>query len=106
MLFLVDTIQVDPARAGDYLALVASVGAPIMADAGAPLVSCWSTAADLGEDVDVLLVWSVGDHERWNVTRKNLVLDPRWHRYAREASRMRKGGTRRFYRRAPFPAGA
>lgn len=101
MLYLVDTVQVAPPDAAEYLTLVERVAASLMADAGATLVSCWSTAVDLGEDVDVLVVWSVGDHETWNVTRRNLVLDPRWHRFARDVARLRKGGTRRFYHDAP-----
>jgi len=102
MTFLVDTVRVDPAHADEYLNLVDGVGVPIMRDAGASLVSCCSTSQELGEDVEVLVVWSVGDHVRWNEIRKNLVLDPRWHRYGREAARLRSGGTRRFHHAAPF----
>jgi hypothetical protein len=102
MLLLVDTVRVAPSRSDEYLRLIETDAVPIMRDAGATLVSCWRTSADLGEDVDILVVWSVGDHARWNETRRNLVLDPRWHRYARTAARLRNGGTRRFYERAPF----
>jgi len=102
VLYLVDTVSVDPSRSDDYLRLVETSGVAIMRDAGATLVSCWSTSRKLGDQVDILLVWSVGDFATWNATRKNLVLDPRWHCYAKEAALLRSGGTRRFYEAAPF----
>jgi hypothetical protein len=102
MALLVDTVRVDPAQADAYLALIETTAVPIMRDAGAALAACWSTSRELGEDVEVLVAWSVGDHERWNEIRKNLVLDPRWHRYGSEAARLRKGGSRRFHHAAGF----
>lgn len=100
MLLLADTIEVDPERAPDLLRLVRDVALPVMTDAGAALLACWSTRADLGENVQVLIAWSIGDFARWNEIRKNLVLDPRWHRYGMEATRLRRGGTRRIYESA------
>jgi hypothetical protein len=102
MSFLVDVIQIDAKDADEYLRLVHDVAVPVMTAAGAALAACWSTAQDLGEDVDVLVAWSIGDPARWNEIRKNLVLDPRWHRYGREAARLRRGGTRRIYHAATF----
>lgn len=102
MLLLVDVVQIDPRDADEYLRLVHELAVPVMTSAGAALAACWSTARDLGEDVDLLVAWSVGDHARWNEIRKNLVLDPRWHRYGAAAARLRRGGTRRFYHRASF----
>jgi hypothetical protein len=104
--FLVDVIQIDALHAEEYLRLVHEVAVPVMTAAGAALAACWSTARDLGEDVDVLVAWSIGDHARWNEIRRNLVLDPRWHEYGRAAARLRRGGTRRFYHAAPFSPGA
>ena len=49
------------------------------------------------EDVDIQITWSFRDHVEWNEIRKNLVLDPRWHDFARRAAALRRGGTRRFY---------
>ena len=102
MSFLVDVIQIEPAHADEYLRLVRDLGVPVMTAAGAALVACWSTARDHGEDVDVLVAWSIGDAARWNEIRKNLVLDPRWHRYGREVARLRRGGTRRIHHAADF----
>jgi hypothetical protein len=102
MSYLVDVVQIDAAHADEYLQLVRDLAVPVMSDAGASLAACWSTARDLGEDVDVLVAWSIGDHARWNEIRRDLVLDPRWHRWASAAARLRRGGTRRFYHEAPF----
>ena len=97
MLFLTDTIDLDPARTADFVRLVHESAVPVMIDAGAALFACWSTRADLGESVTVFVAWSVYDFARWNEIRKNLVLDPRWHRYGIEAARLWRGGKRRFY---------
>ena len=95
--YLVDTVQVRPADVTPYVELVRSAGVPVMTGAGAAFVSCWTTSAELGEDVDVQVTWSFGDHTEWNEIRKNLVLDRRWHDFARRAAGLRTGGTRRFY---------
>jgi hypothetical protein len=97
MLYLVDTVQTDPGRADEYLELLRSSGLPIMSAAGATLAWCSSTARELGEQVEILVVWAIGDHARWNEIRKSLVLDPRWHRYGRAAALLRRGGSRRFH---------
>lgn len=102
MLLLADTIELDAARAPALLRLIHDVAVPVMTDAGAALFACWSTRADLGENVTVFVAWSVGDFARWNAIRKNLVLDPRWHRYGIEAARLWRGGTRRFFEPADF----
>jgi hypothetical protein len=65
----------------------------------------WNTsAADLGENVDVQIVWAFEDHAQWNVIRRNMVLDPRWYDYARQVAALRTGGTRRFYYPVGFSA--
>ena len=95
--YLVDTVQVHPADVAGYVELVEHAGVPVMTGAGASFVSCWTTSTELGEDVDVQVTWSFRDHTEWNEIRKNLVLDPRWHDFARRAAALRTGGTRRFY---------
>jgi hypothetical protein len=94
---LVDTIEVEPEHLAAYVELVETVGVPTMTDAGASLVSSTTTASDIGEAVLIQVVWGFADHEAWNEIRKNLVLDPGWHDYARRAAALRRGGTRRFY---------
>jgi hypothetical protein len=97
MPYVVDTIAVPEDSVAAYLAVVEDLGVPVMTEAGASLVSCATTAVGLGEGVDIQIVWSFDDHDRWNVIRKNLVLDPRWYRYADQVAALRTGGTRRFY---------
>jgi hypothetical protein len=102
MTFLVDTVRVDPGTTERYLDVIHGSGAPVMEEAGAPLVACWRTAEDLGEQVSVQTIWSFGDHAAWNEIRKNLVLDRRWYRYSSEISELRTGGERRFFYPARF----
>ena len=99
--YLVDTVQVRPGNVAAYVELVERAGVPVMTGAGAAFVSCWTTSAELGEDVDVQVTWSFRDHPEWNEIRKNLVLDPRWHEFARRTAALRTGGTRRFYYPVP-----
>jgi hypothetical protein len=101
MPYVVDTIAVAPGSVASYLAVVEHLGVPVMTEAGASFVSCATTAADLGEDVDIQIVWGFEDHVRWNVIRKNLVLDPRWYEYSGQVAALRKSGTRRFF----YPVG-
>ncbi|HEY5252231.1 MAG TPA: NIPSNAP family protein [Acidimicrobiales bacterium] len=104
MPYVVDTIAVEPGSVAPYLAAVEQLGVPVMTDAGASFVSCASTAADLGEDVEIQIVWAFEDHAQWNVIRKNMVLDPRWYAYSAQVAALRKSGTRRFYYRVGFSA--
>jgi hypothetical protein len=69
----------------------------IMTDAGASFVSCATTSSEIGEHVFIQVVWAVGDHERWNEIRRDLVLDPRFHEYGSTVAALRVGGTRRFF---------
>ena len=97
MLHVVDTVEVDPGRAGDYLALVGTLGVTVMTDAGASLVSCAATSAEIGAPVGVQVVWGCEGYPAWNEIRMRLVLDPRWHELASRAAALRLSGTRRFY---------
>jgi hypothetical protein len=71
-------------------------GVPLMEAAGASFVLC-EAAPDLGDDVDVLTVWSFRDFVEWNRIRRNLMFDPRYAAYAAALDRLRHRGTRRFY---------
>ena len=93
---LVDQQQVAAADVDEFLALVHERGVPLMEAAGASFVRC-EAAPDLGDDVDVLTVWSFPDFVEWNRIRRNLMFDPRYFPYAAELARRRHGGTRRFY---------
>jgi len=110
VLHVVDTVEVDPDRAGDYLELIGTLGVTVMTDAGATLVSCATTSAEIGEPVSVQVVWGCDGYPAWNEIRMHLVLDPRWHELGSRAAALRRGGTRRFYtpvdlRSAPVASG-
>lgn len=102
MVYVVDTVEVEPEDADEYVGLVAGKGVPVMTEAGARFVSCWATSPELGERVTVKTIWSCEDHVEWNVIRKNMVLDPRWYEFSSEISRLWKGGNRRFFYPASF----
>lgn len=103
MMYVVDSILVDPADTDRYLELLDKQLVPSAKKRGMDLVACWHTRPDLGEDVTVMTVWSVkGDYAEWNELRKRAVLDPAWHQWLEEALPLRKGGTRRFYHPAAF----
>ncbi len=101
MVYLVDTVQLAAGDVDAYVELVTELQVPVMTEAGAAFVSCRATSPELGPEVDVQTTWSFADHASWNEIRKNLVLDPGWHRFAAAAAALRRGGTRRFY----HPAG-
>lgn len=103
MPYVVDTIELEPPGVALFLEVVEHLGLPVMTDAGASFVSCATTSAYLGENVDVQIVWAFDDHAHWNVIRRNLVLDPRWYEYARQMAALRRGGSRRFFYRVDFP---
>jgi hypothetical protein len=97
MPYVVDTIELEPTCLAPFLEVVEQLGLPVMTEAGASFVSCAATSADLGETVDVQIVWGFDDHAQWNVIRRNMVLDPRWYEYARQMAALRRGGSRRFF---------
>jgi hypothetical protein len=94
---IVDTASVAPADAMLYAKLIRDQLAPVMRDAGAPMIELRTTSDELGEEVLVQAVWNVADHAEWNRARRNFFMDPRWHAVWAEAAPLRRGGTRRFY---------
>lgn len=94
---IVDTAEVAPEDAARYAALLRDVLAPVMRDAGAPMMELRATSDALGEDVLVQVVWEVESHAAWNRVRRNFFMDPRWHAAWAEIAPLRRGGTRRFY---------
>jgi len=100
MLYMVDTVEVEPADADVYLAIVQTEMAPVMLEAGGTLEHARRTAKAIGQPVSVHITWSFADLPSWNTIRKNLVLDPRWYACAERLRSMRTGGTRRFYEEA------
>lgn len=94
---IVDTTSLAPADAMPFAELVRDQLAPVMRDAGAPLIALRTTSDELGEDVLVQVVWRVDDHAAWNQVRRNFFMDPRWHAVWAELAPLRRGGTRRFY---------
>ena len=80
---LVDQHLVAPGSVAALVRLVHDVGVPMMEAAGASFVSC-ERAPELGDDVDVLSVWSCADFVEWNRIRRNLMFDPRYHAYSAE----------------------
>ena len=102
MVYMVDTVEVDAQDADEYLRIVETAGVPVMKEAGARFVSCWSTSKELGEPVNIKTIWAFDDHVEWNEIRKNMVLDPRWFGFSDQISKLWTGGTRRFYYPADF----
>jgi hypothetical protein len=97
VVYIVDTVLVDPGRADEYMRTVHSKGVPVMTGAGARFVSCWATTKDVGEPVSVQTVWASADHADWNEIRRNMVLNPSWYEYSNTISGFWLGGSRRFY---------
>lgn len=94
---IVDTASVAPDDAMRYAELIRDRLAPVMKDAGAPMIELRTTSDKLGEDVLVQVVWHTEDHAMWNRVRRNFFMDPRWHAAWTELAPLRRGGTRRFY---------
>lgn len=94
---MVDTVDVEPAAADDYMETLQTEMAPILERAGATFEQCLCTRSDIGQPVSVMVRWSVPDVAAWNVVRKNLVLDAEWYACAERLRTMRLGGKRRFY---------
>lgn len=98
---LVDQHRVAPADVERFVALVRDEVRPTMEAAGAAFVAC-DVAPELGDDVDVLTVWSCADFVAWNEIRRNLMFDPRYHAFAAAVAELRHGGTRRFVSDVPL----
>lgn len=101
-MYLVDTVSVDPARLEEYVEVLRARVVPVMTGAGAGYESCRVTSAEIGEPVELQVVWSFADNVAWNEIRCALVVDPRYYEYAALLAALRLGGTRRFQR--PVPA--
>src|SRR5262245_29685993 len=97
---VVDQQQIGPDDVEAFVAIVHQQVVPVMEAAGAVFVRC-DVAPRLGDDVDVLTTWSCHDFAEWNVIRRKLMFDIRYHEYAMSLARLRRGGTRRFYFDAP-----
>jgi hypothetical protein len=98
---LVDVHLVAPGDVDELMALVREQVRPVMEAAGATFVSC-DIAPELGDDVEVLTEWSCTDFGAWNHIRRALMFDPRYHDYSVALTRLRRGGTRRFYSDEPL----
>jgi hypothetical protein len=97
---IVDVHRVAPADVEELVAVVREQIVRIMESAGATFGSC-DVAPDLGDDIDVLTIWSCADFVEWNAIRRNLMFDPRYHAYSATLAALRRGGTRRFYADEP-----
>ncbi len=93
---LVDEHRVASSDVEQFVTLVRTEIVPVMEDAGASFVAC-EVAPDLGDDVDVMTMWSCRDFVEWNDIRRALMFDPRYHAYSTALGRLRRDGTRRFY---------
>ena len=100
MMYLVDTVSVEPVKLGAYLETLQLQALPLYTSAGAALEYCRTTATDLGELVEVEVAWSFADNAPWNDIRRTLVLDPRYYQCAQALAALRTGGSRRFQRAA------
>jgi hypothetical protein len=100
-IYIVDTLRVEPGQHLAMLALLEDEGIPTLVKAGLELVSCLCTSPDWGEDILIQLTWKAPNHTTFNLIRKEFVTDPGWWSYSASASRLRSGGTRRFFYPAP-----
>lgn len=103
---IVDTFQVAPFDQTRMLELLRDEGVPALRQAGMELVSCRCTAPDLGEDVLIQVTWKVANHSDFNQVRFAFVTSPAWRAYADKASKLWRGGNRRFYYPSPIEVGA
>jgi hypothetical protein len=97
---LVDVHRVAPADVDELVTLVREQVVPTMEAAGTTFVAC-EFAPDLGDDTEVLTMWSCAGFVEWNTIRRNLMFDPRYHAYSAVLARLRRGGSRRFYADEP-----
>jgi NIPSNAP len=102
-IYIVDTLAVKPAQQMEILTLLREEGIPIMQRAGLELVGCYTTSPDLDEDVLIQITWKAADHSAFNLIRWKFVTDPSWWSYSARASKLRTGGTRRFFYPTPLP---
>jgi hypothetical protein len=93
-LFIVDRVEVDSDKLGEYLRVVQTKAAPIMERHGAQLESCRSSRDDIGPVTEVEVTWRIFDNVTWNRIRRDLVLDPEWYEWGEMALQLRRGGTR------------
>ena len=98
---LVDQQQVAPADVREFVAVVREQGVAAHGSRRRDVRAPASRARCLGDDVDVLTVWSFRDFVEWNRIRRDLMFDPRYGPYAAALARIRRGGTRRFYTDEP-----
>ena len=103
---IVDTLAVAPSDQVRMLELLRDEGVPVLRKAGLELVGCYSTSPDLGEDVLIQVTWKVADHAQYNQARFAFVTDPAWRTYSNKASKLWRGGTRRFFYPSPVEMGA
>jgi hypothetical protein len=99
---LVDQQRVASGDADAFTALVHEQGVPLMEGAGVTFVSCDASTNGPDDTVDVLTVWEFDDFVAWNRIRRDLLFDARYGPYAAGLAALRRGGTRRFYPRAPI----
>jgi hypothetical protein len=103
---LVDTFVVAPSDQMPMLELLREEGVPALRRAGLQLASCWSTSPELGEDVLIQVTWQVADHAQYNQVRFAFVFDPCWRAFADKASKLWRGGSRRFFYPSPIEMGS
>lgn len=103
---IVDTLEVAPSDQLVMLELLRDEGVPILRRAGLEFVSCRSTSPELGEGVLIQVTWKALDHAQYNKARFAFVTDPAWRDYTDKASKLWRGGTRRFFYPSPVEMGA
>jgi hypothetical protein len=97
VIYLVESVEVDPGDLSRYLDAFEHEFLPPAVERGMDLVACWHTPADLGEDVTVTTIFRLRDWGHWEELRTKAVLDPStgpWVALRRELVRR---GTRRFH---------
>ena len=97
MIYLVDDIIVAPEDTEKYLELLQTVYLPDASRRDLELVACWHTPTDIGEDVNILIIWALRDWKHWDQVRHDSVMDLSMWAWVDQIKALRKGGTRRFF---------
>ncbi len=96
MLYVEEDLIVSPPDTERYLSWFEQAVLPGARRRGLALVGCWHTPADIGEDVRIVVLWSVRDWGHWDEARRQLMSDPGMPQMVKEARTLRKGGMRKF----------
>ena len=102
MIYLVESIEVEPSNTERFLKAFHDVFLPPARDRGMKLVAVWHTPTQIGEDVTITSIFELRDWDQWNDLRKKAVLDPEMPKWLEIREQLAKRGRRHFYTPAEF----